>query len=391
MSTREIIGVSLLLSYLSPSDSLFAGKLVKAPGTRGERSGEPPRDVPQRAGTLRGRRERGTSASRRVPRTPLLGLRPARARGSGGRRSSRRGPQRASCQRLDPARRGAASRRSRGSRRARPAAPWPPRGPPRLGAEAAADDLEHVAQSLGGDPHVVLGARRAPAPAPARRSPQLGEPGADDPGRVGAQRRLPGPAPRPCAPSCLSRLRPASSRRRRSFFSRLRGRRTGPAPRWRCRCSSRRASIQRRERRAVALARLSSANSSRNSIATSRSRRSPSASASALTRFSALRWRLRGKQGSKTSSAARRRRVATRMSCTRSMSSRSSTPSACSKTSAARTSTTRAAATRRTARRSRAPTLRARGHARRLDQTGWRCRSASGQRAGPARSRWRCR
>ena len=47
----------------------------------------------------------------------------------------------------------------------------------------------------------------------------------------------------------------------------------------------------------------------------------------------------RGKQGPKISSAARSRRVATRMSWTRSMSSTSSTPRACSTSSPTRTST----------------------------------------------------
>ena len=60
--------------------------------------------------------------------------------------------------------------------------------------------------------------------------------------------------------------------------------------------------------------------------------------------FSALRWRLGGKQGSNISSAARRRRVATRMSCTRSTSSRSRTPSEWAKTSLDRTLTTLPAA-----------------------------------------------
>jgi hypothetical protein len=54
--------------------------------------------------------------------------------------------------------------------------------------------------------------------------------------------------------------------------------------------------------------------------------------------------RLRGEQGAKTSSTARSRRVATRMSCTRSMSTVSRTPSSYSKSSAVRTRTMRAPA-----------------------------------------------
>ena len=64
----------------------------------------------------------------------------------------------------------------------------------------------------------------------------------------------------------------------------------------------------------------------------------------ALTRFSARRQRFGGKQASKISIAARSRRVATRMSWTRSMSPVSSTPRECSKISSARTAMTRAAA-----------------------------------------------
>ena len=66
---------------------------------------------------------------------------------------------------------------------------------------------------------------------------------------------------------------------------------------------------------------------------TSGSRRSPSASASALTSRSTPLNSPAGKHGAKISSTARSRRVATRMSCTRSMSSVSSTPSACSNSS----------------------------------------------------------
>src|SRR4051812_12404286 len=66
---------------------------------------------------------------------------------------------------------------------------------------------------------------------------------------------------------------------------------------------------------------------SSSSMFTSRSRRSPSASASAFTSSSTGRCAFFGKHGSKISSAARSRLLATRMSCTRSMSDVSSTPS----------------------------------------------------------------
>ena len=80
------------------------------------------------------------------------------------------------------------------------------------------------------------------------------------------------------------------------------------------------------------------------SMCTSGSRRSPSASASALTSRRTVLKSPCGKQGSKISSTARSRREATRMSWTRSMSDVSSTFSACSNSSSARRRTMRAAA-----------------------------------------------
>src|SRR4051795_7780197 len=73
------------------------------------------------------------------------------------------------------------------------------------------------------------------------------------------------------------------------------------------------------------------------SIATSGSRRSPSASARSFTSFRRARCGFFGNAGAKISITARRRRVATRMAWTRSMSFVSRTPAACSKTSSART------------------------------------------------------
>src|ERR1044072_3351220 len=209
-----------------------------------------------------------------------------------------------------------------------------------LGPEAGSNDLEHVAQSFGGDPQVVLGPCRLGVERSRTEGAQLLEPCAHDPRSVGTQRL------RRIEALYLTRLHAFAAlaslrRRRRSFFKRL-GLTQAARPSLASLCS-----LRRRSRTASTAGRSDpgapSTKSSKNSIATSRSRRSPSASARVFTRFSALRWRLAGKHGSKTSSAARRRRVATRISCTGSMSSTSSTPLECSKTSATRTSITLAA------------------------------------------------
>ena len=161
------------------------------------------------------------------------------------------------------------------------------------GAEAGAGDLQHVAQPLGGDPHVVLGRRRRGLERARGEGAQLVEPGADDPRRVGTQRRRRVEALAPRAPSSLRRLRRACAGGA-AASSAARARRRAPARR--SPAAARRAAARSAPPAAArSPSGASSANRSRNSIATSRSRRSPSASASALTRFSARRCRLRRK------------------------------------------------------------------------------------------------
>ena len=107
----------------------------------------------------------------------------------------------------------------------------------RLRPEAGPGDLEHVAQPLGGDPHVVLGRAADGSSAAGAKREQLVQPGADDPRRVGTQRRrrvealhlacLQSPPPSPALP-----------RRCRSFFRRL-GATKGANSSFACRCSRR--------------------------------------------------------------------------------------------------------------------------------------------------------
>ena len=155
------------------------------------------------------------------------------------------------------------------------------------GPEAAGGDLEHVAEPFGGDPHVVLGRFPAGLERLLGEAGQLLEPGRDDPRRVGAQRARRVEARdlaglhRRAASDQLARAAPAAPPaappRRRG-----RGRRWPGAAR---RAAWRSGSRAGRGRPPAPAA----ANSRRKPIATSRSRRSPSASASAFSGFIARR------------------------------------------------------------------------------------------------------
>ena len=292
------------------------------------------------AGGRRGRRPAAASRRSRAARRARPGCRaPAGGRCRPERRSRSRWPRarsaaawrrsagRAARRRIPgaapPARRSASRRGARGrsGRRSRPAAPRDPASSP-AGPSARIAPVRRTAGGAGStgatarDSLTTIScparrlvrppAPRPPAPRPAHRRPR--------PARR-ADRRAPRPAPRRRSAPAPGSPPPARSRRLVGEAA-TPGRSAAPIP----------------------AAKRSSA-----SMVTSRSRRSPSASASAFTSRSAALNALAGKQGSNTSSAARRRRVATRMSWTRSMSEVSSTPSACSASSLARSSTTLAA------------------------------------------------
>src|SRR5215208_2696504 len=195
--------------------------------------------------------------------------------------------------------------------------------------EAEAGHLEHVAQPLRRDPHVVLLLDLPGFERLGRERPHLIEPHPDDPGGVLPQGPLwvelldPASLHSPGASTFASARLTSSDRRSLSA-----ARRRAPTNPSRRALASACSALIRSTRPAIpgrSGAARPSANLSSASIATSASRRSPSASATSFTSRRTCLCSRFGKHGAKTSSAARRRRVATRISWTRSMSSVSST------------------------------------------------------------------
>src|SRR3954451_11542941 len=213
-------------------------------------------------------------------------------------------------------------------------------------AERGCGHLEHVAQALGRDAHVVqLLHSRGIARCGGERAQLVQAHRHDLQGVLGERaRRVDALHLARLHAAVLAAVTSTASRSRRpvSWISRSFAASVSlPA----CCCASSSAArlrIPRASSRVSASAmRWSSA------MCTSGSRRSPSASARSFTSRSVRLYSFFGKHGSKISIAARSLRVATRMSWTRSMSSVSRTPSACSKTSVARVSTASAAASRK--------------------------------------------
>ena len=111
------------------------------------------------------------------------------------RKSSSRRVAQQGLQRARSPRRGAASRRSRGSRRGRSCSCLAASRAARPPRRSRPGDLEHVAQPLGGDPHVVLGRRRAGLERLLGEAAQLVEPGARRCGAALSRSGAPGRGP----------------------------------------------------------------------------------------------------------------------------------------------------------------------------------------------------